>query len=362
MATQFLEAGSDQTSDLSFWIFSSGTVASATDQSYTGPRSIKLTSTPTVDAVLLTGFAQDTGTRISFRFMFSALPAAKASIFATLNGAATLAQYILYLNTNGTLNSEPVGATAATGTKVLAANTWYQISICYTITNTTTFRFVVYVSDFKDTDTSAGTLTNTASVLSEFLLGQGAGDRSAWFDDFYFDNGATYAYPGDIRVTAKRPFANGTVNNFSTQIGAGGSGYGSGHSPQVNERPQSTTSGWSMIGAGSAVTEEYNIENRAQGDVDLSRVNIVDFMGWLYAKSALAETGQIVTDGISSAIALTSTNTTFVKIAGKVTYPATTGADIGITTDTTLTTVSLYEAGILIAYTQTNFLSSLGVV
>ena len=57
--------------------------------------------------------------------------------------------------------------------------------------------------------------------------------------------------PGAILVTAKRPFTNGTTEDgFTTQIGASGSGYGSGHTPQVNERPLSQTNGWSVIGAG----------------------------------------------------------------------------------------------------------------
>ena len=49
-------------------------------------------------------------------------------------------------------------------------------------------------------------------------------------------------------------------------------------------------------------------------------------------------------------IKLNNANTMFTKIAGSSTYPAGTGTDIGIVTATTATTVSLYEAGIMVAY------------
>src|SRR5258705_56447 len=81
-----------------------------------------------------------------------------------------------------------------------------------------------------------------------------------------------------------------------------GTGHGTGHSPQVNEQPLSTTNGWSKIGAGSAVTEEYNVENRATGDVNINVTFIVGVMGWVYASSLIAETGQIVVDGTATAI------------------------------------------------------------
>src|SRR6185436_9856514 len=124
--------------------------------------------------------------------------------------------------------------------------------------------------------------------------------------DHYVDSSASLTDTGNIWVTAKRPNANGTTNGFTTQIGSGGSGYGTGHSPQVNERVLSTTNGWSMVGAGSAVTEEYNIESAAAGDIDISSANYVDVMGWVYASSLVNETASIIVNGVSSNISLTS--------------------------------------------------------
>ncbi len=70
----------------------------------------------------------------------------------------------------------------------------------------------------------------------------------AYFDDIYVDNGSDLSDPGNVHVTAKRPGSNGLSNGFATQIGSGGSGFGSGHAPQVNERPLSNTNGWSSVG------------------------------------------------------------------------------------------------------------------
>ena len=241
---------------------------------------------------------------------------------------------------------------------MLAINTWYRISFSYYITNTTTFQGKIYINGILDSTANAGTLTRTGS--DNFVLGLASGGRgnniNYYFDDIYVATGGASSSsqpdPGNILVTAKRPNANGTTNNFNTQIGSGGSGYGSGHSPQVNEQPLNTANGWSIIGAGSAVTEEYNVENAATGDVNITGVTIVDYVGWLYTNAVLSETAKMIVNGVSTNISIpANANTMFQVAAGSTTYPAGSGSDIGETTDTTVTTVSLYECGIIIAYT-----------
>jgi len=348
-----MESGTDATQDLSFFSSTSGTVASATDQFYTGSRSLKITTTSgSTSTVLKGGILNDTGRRISLRFRFNALPAEDSSNFLHLRQAdGTTAVARLSVNLNGTLRITPVGATDVNGTAVLAAATWYRIVLAYTITNTTTFRFKVFVGGVSDIDTTAGTLTNTATDSLQLRCDDqwSITSNNIWFDDIYIDDGSDYSDPGDIRVTNKRAFANGTTNGFTTQIGAGGSGYGSGHAPQVNEQPLSVTNGWSHVVVSSAITEEYNVEGLGVGDIPIPSV-VIDLMGWLYAKALIAETAQIVLNGVNSSISLTSTNTLFTKAAGSTASPAETGTDIGIITATTATTVSLYECGILVAY------------
>ena len=76
----------------------------------------------------------------------------------------------------------------------------------------------------------------------------------------------------------------------------------------------------------------------------------MDWLGWVSIKSLAGETGNVIIDGASVAQAITSTPTLYTKIKGSSTYPAGTGTDIGFQTTTALTTVSLYECGVVVAY------------
>lgn len=352
-ATVFMFDGTDATQDLSAFVpvtTGTGVVSSATDQSFTGPRSLKLFTGSSAGNAQFnkSGILSDAGTRISVRMRFDVLPSPN-SLILRLNTPQSQAS--LVLNSSGVLTLTPFGLSGVNGTAVLSVNTWHRIAVSYVISSTTVWRYKVYVDSVLDIDiNSTGTLSRIGTTRLDLCAAPGFGNNaSVWFDDLYIDNGSDYADPGDIRVTSKRPVANGTTNGFTTQIGAGGSGYGSGHAPQVNEQPLSATNGWSMVGAGAAVTEEYTIEGAAVGDVDISPFVLVDYMGWLFAKSLASETAQIKVGGSASNISLTSTSTYFFKIKGSATYPAG-GTDIGIVTATDLTTVSLYEAGVLFAY------------
>ncbi len=305
------------------------------------------------------GVVADAGTRISmWLFINAQSTVANHPIYGVEQANDGTLCVVLQLTTAGVLqlweSSNQLGSNGPT----LSTSTWYRISLAYTITSTTVNRFEVNVYDSTGTNSiggisvTNGTITNTTTscLIIGIFQSSGSGTLDISLSDIYVDNSSALTDPGNIWVTAKRPFANGTTNGFTTQIGAGGSGYGTGHSPQVNERPISNTNGWSMVGAGSAVTEEYNIEGKSVGDIDISTATIVDWLGWATMKSLAGETVQIILDGANNSQAITSTITTYMKIKGSSTYPSGTGADIGITTDTSLTTVSLYECGILVAY------------
>lgn len=350
MATKFLEPGGDATFDTSLWS-NPGSATIVSDIVHGGHlRSIKYSpnSGNTMgQAAVLAG----AGGRISFYVYLVALPAATSKLcFLKQTGFGGNVAVIQVTNT-GVLqlaeNTSQIGSNGPT----LATGQWYRISLAFTVTSTVVNRFEAFVGGVSAISVTNAVLTNASPA--DFRMGTLTGfDTLLEFrsSDHYIDDSNALTDPGNIWVTAKRPNANGTTNGFTTQIGSGGSGYGSGHSPQVNERPLSVTNGWSMIGAGSAVTEEYNIENKSTGDIDISTATIVDFMGWVYAKAALSETASIVVAGASSNISLTSSNTMFTKFAGSSTYPPGSGADIGIITATTVTTVSLYEGGIVVAY------------
>lgn len=340
----WLESGAVATRGFEFYEGLTGT------QSYDGSL-LAAKFGPGVGEAYKTGVLAPAGRRVSFWFRTDTAPAASA-VFCTFLSNTLNTFFSLKLTTSRTITATPQGATAVTGSTVLALNTWYQITIAFTYTNTTTFRFQVYVGSVAEVNCTAGTMSWTGASVNalDFQADTAAGGSvQNWYKNVYIDDGTTYAYPGDVRVSAKRPFANGFTNDFTTQIGIGGSGYGSGHALQVNERPLSTTNGWAMIGAGSAVTEKYNLELIAAGDDNLFSAQFLDFMGWVYAKSLAGETASIIVKGASSNISLTSTATLFYKMAGSTVYPG--GfSDIGIVTATDLTTVSLYECGILVAY------------
>lgn len=345
----FLEPGTDATQGTQFFSSITGTGASsATDQIYTGPRSLKITTgSPAAQTVLRRGgILGDGGRRISFRYRFDATPAVANSSFLIRdsgdNGIASIVH-----NTNNTLSV--AGATAANGTKVLSANTWYRLALSYTITDVNTFRFQLYINGVPEANMISGSIARTGSDLVRFLVAGSWGTNvNVWIDDIYIDNGNDYTDPGDIRVTAKLPFSNGTMNGFT---GSGTpSGYGSGNAGYVNERPLNTTNLVSVVAAG-VTTEEYNIENQAVGDVNLNGQQIMGLCGWLYAKALLAETASMVLNNATSSVALTSSDTMFQNCAATpAAYPAGTGTDIGLTTTALATTVTLYEAGVLVAY------------
>lgn len=361
MATRFLNSGGDEdflvagTTSNGFWFqgaFGSPTATIATDFVHGGhKKSLKYAPNTfqVVPVIALTG----AGSRMSFYIYISALPNATATIsqIGTNINAGFTPVVIVKLTSGGVLqltnsSGTQIGSNGAT----LSTGRWYRLCFAYTITSTTVNEFRLFVDSVSSISVSNATI-NSISVLS-FWIGNYDTNTTLNFrsSDHYIDDTTSLADTGNIWVTAKRPVSNGTTNGFTTQIGAGGSGYGSGHSPQVNERALSTTNGWSMVGAGAAVTEEYNIEAKNVGDIDISTATIVDWLGWASMKALAGETLNMIIDGASVAQAITTTTTLYTKIKGSATYPSGTGADIGITTDTSLTTVSLYECGVLVAY------------
>lgn len=354
MATTFLEPGGDADflvgTTNGFWRVVNNAPAIATDFVHGSHlKSIKYRPNIADTVATSVGSAPAAGGRISIYMYFVALPSATATLVSNISGASN--SFNIRMTSGGVLQlwnatSAQIGTNGAT----LSTGIWYRISLAYTLTSTTINRFELFVdavSSISVTNATLGTIS-----ADNFSFGNRSGNSTLDMrtSDHYMDNSAALTDPGNIWVTAKRPNANGTTNGFTTQIGSGGSGYGTGHSPQVNERALSTTNGWSVIGAGSAVTEEYNVEGKAVGDIDISTATIVDWLGWVSIKALVSETINIILDGVNFSQAITSTITMFTKVKGSTTYPTGTGVDIGVQTDTSLTTVSLYECGVLIAY------------
>lgn len=362
MAVKALEPGGDADFGIGLFNGTDGTplpTASSTIVHGSHKRSITYdrTNSNTSD-VRFNGVTSDVGGRISIYLYFTTLPGAatdgllataKSTTMTNVVNVRISSAGVLTLNIGGT--NVQIGSNGAT----LSTGNWYRICLCWTITSSTVNQFRLFVSPAGG---GAGTLSVTGSnvtltntIGTDIRIGNLSGDTSEilYTSDHYVDDSTSLSDTGDIWVTSKRSFANGTTNGFTTQIGSGGSGYGTGHAPQVNERPLSLTNGWSMVGVGSAITEEYTIEGASVGDVDISTATIVDFVGWVDVKALIAETASIIVGGASSNISVTTSAAIFTKVAGSTTYPVG-GTDIGVVTSTTVTTFSLYECGVLFAY------------
>ena len=351
----FMEPGGDATffvNSPSFWDTSVSNMAVASDFVHSFHKKSIISGTTSANQTLV-GTTKDSGSRISLYIYFVTLPSATSAIFQLRNGGSNLTCVSVRVTSAGVLQLWNGVSTAQIGSNGTTVSTgqWYRISLSYVITSNVVNRFELSVNNSSTISVTNATITNISTSVLRVGNTDGNASLSYRMNDVYIDNSSALTDPGNIFITAKRPNSNGTTNDFSTQVGAGGSGYGSGHSPQVNERPLSTTNGWSMVGAGSAVTEEFNVEDKSTGDFTIQPYDtIVDYMGWVSANSLVGETAQIIVNGSASNISLTSALTIFTKIANSSVYPSGTGADIGIITATTLTTVTLNESGIIVAF------------
>ncbi len=354
MATTFMESGTSATQGTEFWTVVGTATSDTVHYPFSGPRSIKLfTSSPAVTATAArAAVLADAGRRISFRFRFDTLPAGTAPILRISQSSIGTVVFALNLLTTGALNVVPTGIAATAGTTILKTNTWYRIGVAYTVTNSTTYTINVFIDGkLEITKSGGGTMSNVTSAALVLIANSALGvNVSEWYQDIYVDDSTALTDPGNIIVTNKRPVSAGAANNWTTQIGSGGSGYGTGHSPQVNEQPLSTTNGWS-IASSSLIVEDYTIEGASVGDVDVSnpRYQLVDFMGWVYFKSGTADTRNIIVAGAASNITTTTAFALYLKIAGSTTYPSTNAA-IGMNNNSLVALASLAECGILLAY------------
>lgn len=353
--TKFMEPGGDATftADITsaggLWNVKQGSPTIATDFVHgTHARSLKFLVNSANYLFTSQNTVVNAGGRISFYLYINALPSSNANFGSVWDIGNTNVLFSIDLTSGGVLQLN-AGSQIGSNGSTLSTGIWYRLNLSYTLTSTTVNRFELFKNGVPDISVTNATLP--AIGARTFSIGNMSANSTLDIrvSDVYIDNGTTLDDIGNVWVTAKRSFANGTTNGFTTQIGSGGSGYGTGHSPQVNERPLSNTNGWSMIGVGSAVTEEYTIEGKAVGDMDITGLTIIDYEGWIDVKSLVSENGQIIVGGVSTTQNFGTVEQIAVKIAGSSTYPAG-GTDMGITTTTALTTVSLYECGIVVAF------------
>jgi len=299
--TKWINAGTAETNDFTLWdlgsgVGATGSASSSTQSIFGSVRSFNFNSGSGNDqgyagVGLNQQYVNDSGTRITFGFRYSgtlSVSGGGADLvnFATTGGANV---FSVGINNSGILvilsaNSGPASA-LATGTHAISANTDTRIAIAYSITSTSVNAIQVYVNGVLDINASNLTLANNNSARLYFGWGninEPGANVNGYVAHIYIDNGTT-GDPGNILVTTKRVLSNGTTTSWAT--GGSGSGYGSGHASFINGRPPSTSNIVSVTPVAIKV-EEYNVESRSAGDVNITGYALVDWMGWVNAETA----------------------------------------------------------------------------
>src|SRR3989344_6222174 len=281
--TTFLEPGGD--ADLNITLWTSTLAQTAVSDIVHGTHKRSLRGVPGVRSrVQKNNACSDAGTRVSFYIYLVALPNATVPVYMTNSGlgSPTFGDHTrIQISSTGVLSLRYSGSNIGSNGPTLNTGRWYRISLAYTIDSTTVNRFEAFVDGVSAVSVTNATLDAVGGVHCRFTTNDNTNATiDNRYSDIYVDNSSSLTDPGNIWVTAKRPNANGTTNDFVTQVGSGGSGYGTGHSPQVNERAIRETNGGSVVATGGT-TEEYNIENRETGDINIgpATATIIDYMG-----------------------------------------------------------------------------------
>lgn len=193
------------TGDTTEWTSTSGTATNATDQAYTGTHSFKgnTGAGPTAAIFQKNSVLADAGRRLNLRFRSSNWNGGPDLIrFQNSSGqsvfqiAGNAGDDFLHL-ANGS------GGQFAAGSHTLNDNTWYRITVSYTVASTSSWHIKVYVDGALDIDQdSTATFPRTGTDRLIILAGASLGTSvSCWFDDIYLDDTSDLSDPGDIPIS-----------------------------------------------------------------------------------------------------------------------------------------------------------------
>lgn len=363
ITTQFQEAGSNATGDMSFYDSTTGSATSVTAISRsTDPRSIKCTC----DGSGNPSYAQknsilaDAGRRLSAYYYFDALPdngndSGSGRCFLAVINASSNVVLALNIRSTGVLTVSSLNNAASAfkaGTTVLTSATWNRISISYTITSTANWSAKVYIGGSLEISASNAdfSLTNTTGVhwQSGWITGVTAGmaNKNLHFADVYVDNGTDLndvCRPGYQRGVTDKKATIIFQNNWDTQIGNG----------TLNGVPISTNNGIEQLNATWAV-QTYTLELPNAGDRDLTApgITIISHTGWIYAKQTTAGAGlvKIINNNTENDVALTSSAAVY-AVTIDTCYGAQNG--VGMRDDGNSQGTFLYGAGAIVSYDTT---------
>lgn len=333
--TIWMESGGDATYGLeSYSTINSPTVVSTNP--HTGPRCIR-----SVDngKFWKGGLLADAGRRISFWFLRETTPSGDINIFtAYTSGLAAINFSVALINTN-VFRLYSSSTPLDTGASILSVDTWYRISIGYTITSGSVSSIRVYLNGTLELSADNGTGVTTTSDAVLFGCNSSGETLTCRYDDIYIDDGSDLTDTGDRRVTAKLP-TTATNNNFDTTGGTGA----------VNERPLSETN-YKQHQVISDVRQDYVIEGADSGDVTVGGNTLIARLAWIWAKGTAGGAGTpgIVNNGTVTGITLTAAPAMYTNIVDSASYPTDSSA-VGMRSTNDADDSFLYECGMLIAF------------
>lgn len=350
MSILFAESGSDATQGLEFYATSTGTVASSTTYAKTGPRSIKFDSTAgDILAAIYAAITQKAAGRADLWVYFDDLPSTATLTFISAKLITTTIVQV-DVTTGGVIQLRASsGSQLGSDGSTIQADKWYRFCLTWNITNTTTFTIKLYLNGSLDITANSGTLGNSSvnRIYFGWYSNSAGASKQNYFDDIYADDISDNSDTGDIRITNKRPYSNGTTNGWGTT--GTPSGYGSGQARYVNQQPLDITAYVSTTDTATTV-EEYNIEGKSTGDYDLTNgATIIDSMGWWYSSSSGSFSFGLIMQGSSAPTSHTTTKTIKKYLQGDTSYPAG-NTDVGADSGTAVGTKYVYECGILFIF------------
>lgn len=316
-------------------------------------------ATPSAVTRYLSSVMVDAGSRVSFRFKTDLLPSATTgtSVVQAKTSSGGSIGWNLALDSAGKLRILNGAGTTLIGPSsiVLAINTEYRISFAYTMIGTA-LTINVYVDGSLALAGTAVTASTTGLGTLLFTVTTGTpASRSYWFKDVYVDDGTDRADPNGghangIRLTYKRPIANGSLGNtMSTPVGTT-SGVGTGRSGYVNYRPPTASNRLTHTNAATLAIDTFQVEGAAAGAVDLSAKTLIGRSAWWW--TAGVATDVLIDDGTETIPGLVSGVAVYHRPTTASAYP--TNADaVGWKRPTvSATTGILSGAGMVFAYTD----------
>ena len=244
------------------------------------------TGEPESSSATALGVLGDAGRRITCYVRYGTTPVSLVVPFIQIKTAAGNTCFQLVLNPSNQIvlqNNTPT--TLGTGSTTLSIDTWYRISISYTITSTSVYSIRIYLDENASPEisvTNGTALTTTGS--SDLLLGSltsSENDMIFFFSDVYADDGNTLDNPGNIELTAKLPNAT-NVNNFDT-VGGGSPPDRWGY---ISDRPVGTGSRIEH-NAVTDVQENFGLQSISIGDRDITGVTLIARCAWIWASRLL---------------------------------------------------------------------------